>query len=209
MPPASTYRASSWACSALTASSGVSRSRLQKASSRMRSLLGAASSRKSCSMVISRRCTSSRRYAAARAFTAEEILEHAALTAASMATLFFSVASTLTMTLATACLASCSGPLGARATVAWWLVRQALTAATSEASAAASFSPSWETESGVAKVSSWEPSREASGCVASSSLLAVASIASTRSFTALRIAVAVLRSRTSCCACFSASSRLE
>mmetsp|Transcript_132175 Transcript_132175/g.410764 ORF Transcript_132175/g.410764 Transcript_132175/m.410764 type:complete len:239 (+) Transcript_132175:1627-2343(+) len=161
------------------------------------------------SRLTSRRCTSSRKAAAALAAAAVEILAQAAFTEASRETLFFSVLSTFTMTFATACLASCKGPRGALATVPWWLVRQALTAATLEVSSAARRSLSCWTESGVAKASSAAPSTEVRDCTASSSRLAVASMASTRSFTAPRIASAVFLSRTSCCTRRSASSFLE
>mmetsp|Transcript_35079 Transcript_35079/g.100746 ORF Transcript_35079/g.100746 Transcript_35079/m.100746 type:complete len:280 (-) Transcript_35079:3763-4602(-) len=197
------------ACSAERPRSGSSFSFLQKASSEICSVLGLAICRKSSSMEMSRRCTSSRKAAAALAAAAVQILLQAAFTPTCSATLFFSVASTLTMTLATACFASCSGPLGARATVPWWLVRQALTAATLAMRAAASFSLSCVTETGVAKASSAGPSIEVRDCTASSSFLAVASIASTRSFTAPRMEAAVFLSRTSCCTLRSASSFLE
>mmetsp|Transcript_7816 Transcript_7816/g.21198 ORF Transcript_7816/g.21198 Transcript_7816/m.21198 type:complete len:291 (-) Transcript_7816:1222-2094(-) len=209
MPPASTRCEKSCDCSAERPRPGRSCTRRQKASSEIVSVLGFASSRKRSSRLMVRRCTSSRQAAATLAEAAEEILVQAALTEACSCTLFFSVLSTLTMTLATAVFASCSGPLDARATVPWWLVRQAFTAATSAARAAASFSLSCVTVSGVAKASSAAPSAEVSDCTASSSLLAVASIASTRSFTALRIVAAVFLSRTSCCTRRSASSFLE
>mmetsp|Transcript_30869 Transcript_30869/g.70169 ORF Transcript_30869/g.70169 Transcript_30869/m.70169 type:complete len:285 (+) Transcript_30869:1260-2114(+) len=209
MPPASMWRKSSKACSSEKPRPGSVWRRLQNTSSAICSCLFPAISWNRVSMVMSRFWSSSRKAVAALACAAEAILVQATFAAPTRTLPFFSVLSTLTMTLATACFASCNGPLDGLAMVAWCLLRQAFTAATSAVSAAARVSPLCRAEMGFANVSRAEPSAEVSDFNASSSFCALASMASAFSPMELRIAEAVLRSRTSCCAFFSASSFLE